>query len=63
MQLQASALPDKLRVGEILDMYRSFYRDPADVSALIEGVRDRGVTIVLVTTSWRKPNGCATGWR
>jgi ABC-2 type transport system ATP-binding protein len=107
VQLQASALPAKLRVGEILDMYRSFYREPADISELlgvlgltgkrtdyykslsggqrqrlsialaligrpkiavldemttgldpqarrdvwelIEGVRDRGVTIVLVT--------------
>jgi ABC-2 type transport system ATP-binding protein len=36
VQLQASALPDKLRVGEILDMYRSFYRHPADVGELIE---------------------------
>jgi ABC-2 type transport system ATP-binding protein len=35
VQLQASAQPDKLRVGEILDMYRSFYREPADVSELI----------------------------
>ncbi len=34
MQLQASAFPPKLRVGEILDMYRSFYRHPADVSEL-----------------------------
>jgi ABC-2 type transport system ATP-binding protein len=36
VQLQAGALPAKLRVGEILDMYRSFYRDPADVSDLVE---------------------------
>jgi ABC-2 type transport system ATP-binding protein len=36
VQLQTSALPDKLRVGEILDMYRSFYREPADVGELIE---------------------------
>ena len=36
VQLQASALPPKLRVGEILDMYRSFYRPPADVGELIE---------------------------
>jgi ABC-2 type transport system ATP-binding protein len=107
VQLQASALPGRLRVGEILTMYRSFYRDPADLGeltdvlgltdqlgadyralsggqrqrlsialaligqpriavldemttgldpqarrdtwALIEGVRDRGVTILLVT--------------
>jgi len=107
VQLQASAFPPKLRVGEILEEYRSFYRHPADVSpsppalglvgklgdyyrslsggqrqrlsvalaligrprlaildemttgldpqarrdawALIEHIRDRGVTIVLVT--------------
>ena len=36
VQLQASALPAKLRVGEILDMYRSFYRNPADVGELTE---------------------------
>jgi ABC-2 type transport system ATP-binding protein len=36
VQLQASALPPKLRVGEILDMYRSFYREPANVSELVE---------------------------
>ena len=34
VQLQASVFPPKLRVGEILDMYRSFYRHPADVSEL-----------------------------
>jgi ABC-2 type transport system ATP-binding protein len=36
VQLQSGALPPKLRVGEILDMYRSFYRDPADVGELTE---------------------------
>jgi ABC-2 type transport system ATP-binding protein len=36
VQLQAGALPAKLRVDEILDMYRSFYREPADVGELIE---------------------------
>jgi ABC-2 type transport system ATP-binding protein len=36
VQLQAAALPAKLRVGEILDEYRSFYREPADVSELVE---------------------------
>jgi ABC-2 type transport system ATP-binding protein len=37
-QLQESALPAKLRVGEILDLYRSFYRDPADVGELIDAL-------------------------
>ncbi|WP_134731042.1 ABC transporter ATP-binding protein [Amycolatopsis nivea] len=29
-QLQESELPDKLKVGEALQLYSSFYRDPAD---------------------------------
>ena len=36
VQLQAGALPAKLRVGEILEEFRSFYRDPADVGELLE---------------------------
>jgi ABC-2 type transport system ATP-binding protein len=36
VQLQASAMPAKLKVGEILEEYRSFYREPADASELIE---------------------------
>ena len=38
VQLQASAQPAKLKVGEILDMYRSFYREPADVAELAEAL-------------------------
>jgi ABC-2 type transport system ATP-binding protein len=38
VQLQASAFPAKLRVGEILDMYRTFYRRPADASELVEAL-------------------------
>ena len=34
VQLQSGAFPAKLRVGEIIDMYRSFYRHPADVGEL-----------------------------
>jgi ABC-2 type transport system ATP-binding protein len=34
-QLQAGALPPLLRVGEILGLYRSFYRQPADVAELV----------------------------
>jgi ABC-2 type transport system ATP-binding protein len=30
VQLQQSQLPDKMRVGEALDLYASFYRSPAD---------------------------------
>jgi ABC-2 type transport system ATP-binding protein len=38
VQLQESTFPAKLRVGEILDEYRSFYRNPADVTDLVEGL-------------------------
>ena len=36
VQLQSSAFPAKLRVGEIIGLYRSFYRSPADVGDLTE---------------------------
>ena len=38
VQLQQSAFPAKLRVGEILEEYRSFYPDPADVGELTEAL-------------------------
>jgi ABC-2 type transport system ATP-binding protein len=36
VQLQDSQLPDKLRVGEALELYSAFYRNPADWRALID---------------------------
>ncbi|GIJ28644.1 multidrug ABC transporter ATP-binding protein [Micromonospora qiuiae] len=36
VQLQESQLPDRLRVAEALEMYASFYRDPADPARLID---------------------------
>jgi ABC-2 type transport system ATP-binding protein len=43
VQLQSGALPDKLKVREILDMYQSFYRQPADYHELAEvlGLTDK----------------------
>ncbi|ADB49047.1 ABC transporter ATP-binding protein [Conexibacter woesei] len=46
VQLQRNALPDKLRVGEALELYASFYREPADGDELLAllglaDVRDR----------------------
>jgi ABC-2 type transport system ATP-binding protein len=35
-QLQESELPDKLKVGEAMELYSSFYRDPADWRKLVE---------------------------
>jgi ABC-type cobalamin/Fe3+-siderophores transport system ATPase subunit len=57
-QLQEAQLPDRLEVGEALDLFASFYRRPAppdsaanrwrssDTWAVVEGVRRRGVTVV-----------------
>jgi len=43
IQLQEAALPDRLRVREALDLYASFYRDPADWRDLIAewGLEDK----------------------
>ncbi len=38
-QLQESELPDKLRVGEAMALYHSFYRSPADWRELIDMLR------------------------
>ncbi|WP_433402303.1 ABC transporter ATP-binding protein [Streptomyces sp. CA-146814] len=35
VQLQESRLPERLRVGEALDLFASFYRDPADPRQLL----------------------------
>jgi ABC-2 type transport system ATP-binding protein len=35
VQLQESRLPEKLRVREVLELFASFYRDPADVDSLL----------------------------
>jgi ABC-2 type transport system ATP-binding protein len=38
MQLQSAALPEKIKVWEALDLYASFYPDPADWRELMERV-------------------------
>jgi ABC-2 type transport system ATP-binding protein len=38
VQLQHSELPEKLRVREALELYASFYADPADRESLVEGL-------------------------
>ncbi|MEV4197174.1 ABC transporter ATP-binding protein [Micromonospora globbae] len=46
VQLQESQLPDRLRVGEALELYASFYREPADPAELIDrlGLGDKRKT-------------------
>ena len=41
-QLQESRLQDKIKVGEVLDLYASFYRDPADWHDLLDGLGMQG---------------------
>ncbi|WP_344742926.1 ABC transporter ATP-binding protein, partial [Streptosporangium vulgare] len=38
VQLQSSTLPEKLKVWEALDLYASFYREPANWVELLERV-------------------------
>ncbi|MEU4743149.1 ABC transporter ATP-binding protein [Actinosynnema sp. NPDC023658] len=53
VQLQQSELPDRIRVGEAMDLYASFHRDPADWRELLArlGLADR------VKTEYRKLSG------
>jgi ABC-2 type transport system ATP-binding protein len=46
VQLQDSQLPDRLKVAEALDLYSSFYRNPADWRALVDvlGLADKAGT-------------------
>jgi len=53
VQLQEAALPDKLRVGEALDLYASFYRRPADAGRLLEALGLAGKR----DTAFRKLSG------
>lgn len=43
VQLQESQLPDRLKAGEALELYASFYRRPADVGKLLStlGIADK----------------------
>lgn len=53
VQLQETRLPDKLRAGEALDLYASYYRRPADWRGLAEtlGIADK------LRTPYRKLSG------
>ena len=46
VQLQEGQLPERLKVAEALDLYSSFYRDPADWRVLVEvlGLTDKAET-------------------
>ena len=53
VQLQESELPERIRVGEALDLYAAFYRRPADIPALVDAL-DLGATL---RTPYRKLSG------
>ncbi|GAB2616197.1 multidrug ABC transporter ATP-binding protein [Paractinoplanes abujensis] len=54
VQLQESQLPDKLTVSEALDLYASFYPEPADWRAL---TRELGLTEKLATAYGKLSGG------
>lgn len=53
MQLQASELPGKLKVGEALALYSSFYRDPINWRELVESLR----LTDKITSQYRRLSG------
>ena len=54
MQLQESELPDKLTVGEALELYASFYREPADWRELLD---DAAASTDKLDTQFRQLSG------
>ncbi|MFF0469083.1 ABC transporter ATP-binding protein [Micromonospora zamorensis] len=56
VQLQESQLPDRLRVAEALELYASFYRNPADPAALIDklGLREKRNTAYKLLSGGQK---------
>lgn len=59
VQLQQSALPPKLRVGEVLDMFASFYDRPLDPTDLLESLGLEGMRHDYVG---RLSGGVPRGW-
>ncbi|MFI7679009.1 ABC transporter ATP-binding protein [Actinophytocola sp. NPDC049390] len=53
VQLQESRLPEKLRVGEAMELFSSFYRDPADWRGLIDSLH----LTDKVSTQFRRLSG------
>ncbi|MEU8256016.1 ABC transporter ATP-binding protein [Micromonospora inaquosa] len=56
VQLQESQLPDRLRVAEALELYASFYRNPADPATLIDklGLGDKRNTAYKLLSGGQK---------
>ena len=63
VQLQTTAFPAKLRTGEILEEYRSFYRRPADVGELVEALGLAGkLRDYYRSLSGGSGSGCRSRW-
>ena len=63
VQLQQSDLYDKVRVGEALELFASFYRDPADPDRLLEELGLAGKQTPASTGSpAASASGCRSPW-
>jgi ABC-2 type transport system ATP-binding protein len=64
IQLQASELPDKLRVGEAVDLFASFHRDAREPDELLErlGLEDKRQTRSS-TCPEGSASACRSRWR
>ncbi len=55
VQLQQSDLYDKVRVGEALELFASFYRDPADPGRLLDELGLAGKRDTMLQQALRRP--------
>ena len=64
VQLQESQLPDQLRVWEALDLYASFYEQPADWERLIDdlGLADAAARPPSASCRAARSSGCRSRW-
>jgi ABC-2 type transport system ATP-binding protein len=64
VQLQESRLPGQLRVAEALELFRSFYQDPADGRELMEVLGlDSKARTPSPTCPAARNSGCLSRWR
>ncbi len=63
IQLQDSELPERLRTGEALDLYRSFYRNPATPRTRGSCSRSWACRTSATPRSGSCPAGSASAWR
>jgi ABC-type multidrug transport system ATPase subunit len=63
VQLQESALPPRIRVGEAVRLFASFYANPFDPGELLESLEIKQIAGSALTTSISKADGVGGSFR